>query len=74
MSKSLKPAQVLKELAEMRKTYKDQGFSYNQEQQEQYDKLRQLRYERVSYFLKNGIVSKGGLRKKEEKEQTPSES
>ena len=66
MSKSLKPAQVLKELAEMRKTYKDQGFSYNQEQQEQYDKLRQLRYERVSYFMKNGIVSKGGLRKKDE--------
>ena len=49
----------------MRQTYKDQGFSYNQEQQAQYDKLRQLRYERVSYFLKNGIVSKGGLRKKE---------
>ena len=66
MSKSLKPAQVLKELAEMRKTYKDQGFSYNQEQQEQYDKLRQLRYERVSYFMENGIVSKGGLRKKDE--------
>ena len=66
MSKSLKPSQVLKELAEVRKTYKDQGFSYNQEQQEQYDKLRQLRYERVSYFMKNGIVSKGGLRKKDE--------
>ena len=66
MSKSLKPAQVLKELAEMRKTYKDQGFSYNQEQQEQYDKLRQLMYERVSYFMENGIVSKGGLRKKDE--------
>ena len=50
----------------MRQTYKDQGFSYNQEQQTQYDKLRQLRYKRVSYFLENGIVSKGGLRKKEE--------
>ena len=61
----MRPAEVLKQLAEMRQTYKDQGFSYNQEQQEQYDKLRQLRYERVSYFLKNGIVSKGGLRKKE---------
>ena len=66
----MRPAEVLKQLAEMRQTYKDQGFSYNQEQQAQYDKLRQLRYERVSYFLKNGIVSKGGLRKKEEKEQT----
>ena len=61
----MRPAEVLKQLAEMRQTYKDQGFSYNQEQPAQYDKLRQLRYERVSYFLKNGIVSKGGLRKKE---------
>ena len=61
----MRPAEVLKQLAEMRQTYKDQGFSYNQEQQAQYDKLRQLRYERVSYFLENGIVSKGGLRKKE---------
>ena len=61
----MRPAEVLRQLAEMRQTYKDQGFSYNQEQQAQYDKLRQLRYERVSYFLKNGIVSKGGLRKKE---------
>ena len=61
----MRPAEVLKQLAEMRQTYKDQGFSYNQEQQAQYDKLRQLRHERVSYFLKNGIVSKGGLRKKE---------
>ena len=66
MSKSLKPAQVLKELAEMRKTYKDQGFSYNQEQQAQYDKLRQLRYDRVAEFFKSGRVSKGGLRKKDE--------
>ena len=61
----MRPAEVLKQLAEMRQIYKDQGFSYNQEQQAQYDKLRQLRYERVSHFLKNGIVSKGGLRKKE---------
>ena len=61
----MRPADVLKGLAEMRQTYKNQGYSYNQEQQAQYDKLRQLRYERVSHFLKNGIVSKGGLRKKE---------
>ena len=61
----MRPADVLKGLAEMRQSYKDQGFSYNNEQQAQYDKLRQLRYERVSYFMENGIVSKGGLRKKE---------
>tara|TARA_R100000781_G_C4017033_1_gene105694 strand:- start:334 stop:540 length:207 start_codon:yes stop_codon:yes gene_type:complete len=62
----MKPAQVLKELAEMRKTYKDQGFSYNKEQQAQYDKLLKLRRDRVSMFIKTGRVSKGGLRKKDE--------
>ena len=62
----MRPAEVLKQLAEMRQTYKDQGFSYNQEQQAQYDKLRQLRYDRVAEFFKSGRVSKGGLRKKEE--------
>ena len=53
----MRPAEVLKQLAEMRQTYKDQGFSYNQEQQAQYDKLRQLRM-RSLLLLKNGIVSK----------------
>ena len=62
----MRPADVLKELAEMRQTYKDQGFSYNNEQQAQYDKLLQLRRKRVSGFIKSGRVSKGGLRKKEE--------
>ena len=61
----MRPADVLKELAEMRQTYKDQGFSYNNEQQAQYDKLLKLRRERVSGFIKSGRVSKGGLRKKE---------
>ena len=62
----MRPAEVLKQLAEMRQTYKDQGFSYNQEQQAQYDKLLKLRRDRVSEFIKSGRVSKGGLRKKEE--------
>ena len=62
----MRPAEVLKQLAEMRQTYKDQGLSYNQEKQAQYDKLLKLRRDRVSEFLKSGRVSKGGLRKKEE--------
>ena len=62
----MRPADVLKELAEMRQTYKDQGFSYNNEQQAQYDKLLKLRRDRVSEFHKSGRVSKGGLRKKDE--------
>ena len=61
----MRPAEVLKQLAEMRQTYKDQGFYYNKEQQAEYDKLLNLRRERVSGFIKSGRVSKGGLRKKE---------
>ena len=62
----MRPAEVLKQLAEMRETHKIQGFTYNSEQQAQYDKLLKLRRERVSTFIKSGRVSKGGLRKKEE--------
>ena len=62
----MRPAEVLKQLAEMRETYKNQGFSYNKEQQAEYDKLLQLRRKRVSGFIKSGRVSKGGLRKKDE--------
>ena len=62
----MRPAEVLKQLAEMRETYKNQGFSYNKAQQAEYDKLLQLRRKRVSGFIKSGRVSKGGLRKKEE--------
>ena len=61
----MRPAEVLKQLAEMRETHKIQGFTYNSEQQAQYDKLLKLRRDRVSEFLKSGRVSKGGLRKKE---------
>ena len=62
----MRPADVLKGLAEMRQSYKDQGFSYNNEHQAQYDKLLKLRRDRVSEFIKSGRVSKGGLRKKDE--------
>ncbi len=61
----MRPAEVLRQLAELREVYKNQGFSYNKEQQAEYDKLLKLRRERVSGFIKSGRVSKGGLRKKE---------
>ncbi len=70
----MRPAEVLKQMKELREAWRKQSFSFTREQQAEYDKLLQLRRERVSYFLKNGMVSKGGLRKKEEKEQTDSES
>ena len=53
----MRSADVLKGLAEMRQSYKDQGFSYNNEQQAQYDKLLKLRRDRVSEFHKSGRVT-----------------
>ena len=61
----MKPSEVLKQMNELREQWRKQSFSFTREQQVEYDKLLQLRRERVQYFLKNGIVSKGGLRKKE---------
>ena len=70
----MKPSEVLKQMKELREAWRKQGFSYTREQQAEYDKLLQLRRERVTMFIKTGRVSKGGLRKKEEKAQTDSES
>ena len=69
----MRPAEVLKQMKELREAWRKQGFSYTREQQTEYDKLLKLRRERVSMFIKTGRVSKGGLRKKET-EQTESES
>ena len=69
----MRPAEVLKQMKELREAWRKQGFSYTREQQTEYDKLLKLRRERVSLFIKTGRVSKGGLRKKET-EQTPPES
>ena len=69
----MRPAEVLKQMKELREAWRRQSFSFTREQQTEYDKLLQLRRERVSMFIKTGRVSKGGLRKKET-DQTASES
>ena len=69
----MRPAEVLKQMKELREAWRKQSFSFTKDQQTEYDKLLKLRRDRVNYFVKNGMVSKGGLRKKEEK-QTDSES
>ena len=57
---------VLPHIFELRETWRKQDFKYTKEQQEQYDILIAARRERVKYFYDNGLVSKGGLRQKEE--------
>tara|TARA_B100001113_G_scaffold45268_1_gene32054 strand:- start:593 stop:793 length:201 start_codon:yes stop_codon:yes gene_type:complete len=56
----MKPAQVLKEINELRETWRKQNFYFTNEQQAQFDRLKDLRRERVKYFYANGLVSKGG--------------
>ena len=59
------PAQVLKELKELREEWKRQNLKYTPEQQVKYDRLIQLRRERVKYFHDNDLVFKGPAKKLE---------
>jgi len=59
---------VLPHLKELRDTWRKQDFRFTKDQQEQYDMLLNARRERVKYFYDNDLVSKGGLRKREEEE------
>ena len=58
----MRPAEVLKKMRELREAWHKQGFSYTMEQQKEYDRLIELRRERVKYFHQNGLVSKGGAK------------
>ena len=58
----MRPAQVLKEINELRETWRKQNFYFTNEQQAQFDRLKELRRERVKYFYANGLVSKGGAK------------
>jgi hypothetical protein len=68
------PAEVLKQLKELKEEWKNQSFKYTPEQQKEYDRLIQLRRDRVKYFYANDLVSKGTPKKVDkptQKETTP---
>ena len=58
----MRPSQVIKRLNELRKVYQEQTFKFTEQQQKEYDNLKQLRRERVKYFYDNDLVSKGGAK------------
>ena len=69
----MKPSKVLKEMNELRESWRKQGFSYSLEQQKRYDELLKLRRERVKWFYDNDRVQKGAkkpVEKKEKEEET----
>ena len=57
------PAEVLKQLKELKEEWRNQSFRYTPEQQKEYDRLIQLRRDRVKYFYANDLVSKGTPKK-----------
>ena len=62
----MRPAEVLKQLKELKETWSKQNFRFSREQQAEYDKLLVLRRERVKYMHDNGLVWKGPIKKKVE--------
>tara|TARA_B100000427_G_scaffold235435_1_gene198390 strand:+ start:620 stop:829 length:210 start_codon:yes stop_codon:yes gene_type:complete len=67
----MKPALVLKEMKELRESWRKQGFHYTTEQQKRYDELLKLRRKRVKWFHDNDRVQKGPKKtvEKEKKEE-----
>ena len=59
----MRPAEVLKQLKELKETWSKQNFRFSREQQAEYDKLLALRRERVKYMHDNGLVWKGPNKK-----------
>ena len=59
----MKPSEVLKQLNALKEDYRRQLFQYTPEQQKEYDRLIELRRERVKSFYADGKVSKGGTSK-----------
>ncbi len=57
------PAEVLKRMKELQEEWSRQSFRFSKEQQAEYDRLLQLRRERVKYMQDNGLVWKGPNKK-----------
>ena len=65
----MKPALVLKELAELKESWRKQGFSYTVDQQKRYDELLKIRRKSVKWFHDNDRVQKGPKKTVEKKEK-----
>ncbi len=70
----MKPALVLKEMKELKESWRKQGFSYTIDQQKRYDELLKLRWERVKWFHDNDKVQKGPKKTVEKPKEEDSES
>ena len=58
----MKPSEVLKQMKELKETWRKQSFSFTSSQQAEYNRLLGLRRERVRDLYANGLVYKGGTK------------
>ena len=58
----MKPSEVLKQMKELKETWRKQSFSFTSSQQAEYNRLLGLRRERVSEMYANDLVYKGGTK------------
>ena len=70
----MKPALILKEMKELKESWRKQGFSYTNDQKKRYDELLKLRRERVKWFYDNDRVWKGPRKSVEKPVKEDSES
>ena len=54
----MRPAEVLKRMKELKELWSKQSFRFTTEQKAEYDRLLELRRERVKYMHDNGLVWK----------------
>ena len=55
----MKPSEIVYQLRELQDVWRKNNFSLSDGQQVTYDKLLQLRRERVRFFYNNNLVFKG---------------
>ena len=63
----MRPSEILKQIKELNKVWREQNFVYTPEQQAEFGQLKRLRRERVKYFYENDLVFKGAAKKDDTK-------
>ena len=53
---------VLREMQELRETWKRQSFNLSQEHQKRYDELKEMRRQRVNEMYENNLVYKSSAK------------
>ena len=59
----MKPSEILYQLRDLRDSWRKQSFTFTNDQQKQYDDLKQLRRDRINEMYENGMVYKSGASK-----------